>query len=184
MGGEERGGEGLLNVLKCTGGPCAVLGGNFGFGCVNELCVWWVGEGNGLLPPIRQGAKRSGRSALSEICSCRFGRVISCFRPRASVVSYTLHSERTSARYMGRAWPASMPLSSRAVTELMRAGGPCAVLGGNFCLGFVSGVALPPPFRQGARISDRGALWDSFSCLLGKVISYFRFWALTASNTV
>ena len=77
--------------------------------CERAVCV--VGEGNGLLPPIRQGAKRSGRSALSESCSCRFRMVISCFRPRASVVSYTLHSERTSARYMGRAWPASMPLS-------------------------------------------------------------------------
>ena len=151
---------------------------------MNELCVWGVGEGNGLLPPMRQGAKRCGWGALSESCSCRFGRVISCFRPRASVVSNTLYSERTSARYMGRAWPASMPLSSRAVTELMRAGGPCAVLGGNFCLGFVSGVALLPPFRKGARISDGGALWDSFSCLLGKVISYFRFSASAASKTL
>ena len=76
------------------------------------------------------------------------------------------------------------PRAGRAVTRLMRTGEPCAVLGGNFCLGFVSGVALPPPFRQGTRISDRGALWDSFSCLLGKVISYFRFGAWTASNTV
>ena len=114
------------------------------------VCVGGVGEGNGLLPPMRQGAKRCGWGALSESCSCRFRTVILCFRPRALVVSYTLYSERTSARYMGRAWPASMPLSSRAVTELMRAGGPCAVLGGNFCLGFVSGVALLPPFRKGA----------------------------------